>query len=41
MNREPPPNPLTDEEVEEWELDIDTEPPTEKEMKRVVQTVEG
>ena len=30
MNREAPPNPPTDEEVGEGELDIDTEPPTEK-----------
>ena len=41
LNREAPPNPPTDEEVGEGELDIDTEPPTEKEIKRVVQTLKN
>ena len=41
MNREASPNPPTDEEVEEGELDIDTEPPTEEEIKRVVQTIKN
>lgn len=41
LNREAPPNPPTDEEVEEGELDIDTEPPTEEEIKRVVQTIKN
>ena len=39
LNREAPPNPPTDEQVEEGKLDIDTEPPTEEEIKRVVQTL--
>ena len=34
MNREAPPNPPTDEEMEEQELDIDTEPPTEEEIRK-------
>ena len=43
MKREAPPNPPTDEEVEEGELDIDTEPPTEEEItcKRVEQTLKN
>ena len=41
MNREVPPNPPTDEEVGEGELDIDTEPPKEEEIKRVVQTLKN
>ena len=41
MNRETPPNPQTNEKVGEGKLDIDTEPPTEKEIKRVVQTLKN
>lgn len=41
LNREGLPNPLTDEEMGEEELDIDTEPPTEEEIKRVVQTLKN
>ena len=41
LNREAPPNSPTDEEVGEGELDIDTEPPTETEIKRVVQTLKN
>ena len=41
MNREAPPNSPTDEEVGEGERDIDTEPPIEKEIKRVVQTLKN
>ena len=41
MNREKPPNPPTDEEMEEEELDIDTGLPTEEEFKRAVQTLKN
>ena len=39
LNREALPNILTDKEMGEWELEIGTEPPTEEEIKRVVQTL--
>ena len=41
LNREAPPNPPTDEEVGEGELDIDTERQLEKGIKRVVQTLKN
>lgn len=41
LNREGLPNSLTDVEMGEEELDIDTEPPTEEEIKRVVQTLKN
>ena len=39
--REAQPNPSTDEEVGEGEMDIDTKPPTEKGIKKVVQTLKN
>ena len=41
LNREAPPNPPTDEEMEEEELDINTEPPTEEEIRKVVQALKN
>ena len=40
LNGEAPPNPPTDEEIEE-ELNIDTEPPTEEEIRKTVQALKN
>ena len=41
LNREAPSNPPTDEEMEEEELDIDMEPPTEEEIRKAVQALKN
>ena len=41
MNRDAPLNPPMDEEMEEEELDIDMEPPTEEEIKKAVQALKN